>query len=242
MAASTLFLGALALLGGFDDFGNGAISFQQVGTEWKPALFICDGTDHPQTMVFTLPAANGDTVVTTLADGGSTSRLVTLGAGDPGAGQVIYPISGSAKGMVHAFNPAMVDGATSPTVSSVTMDGQNLTCRWAPGTVLMAVTPVRTVLITATAPGYQYQAFTHGQTTPVVQSGAAVSNVPALSLSGGTMTGDAQSQSYSFTNGDYSYTVAVGGPQGKPGGTLTIRHGADVVGVEQITAYTLNGN
>lgn len=228
----------------FSDFGNGSLSKVRSGQGWSNALFVCDGVDQQQTLVFGYPDANGNSTLTTYGAPGSqpTTAKVVIGEADPGAGQIHYPVSGGASGVINAVNPGMVDGATSPTVSSVTLGGTTTTCRWASGTIILGITANRTVQITQPS-GYQYQAFGHGANPqPMQGEGVGGATAATLTLQGGKMSGDAVNQTYTFTNAGYTYQIAIGGPAGPAGGTLTVAQGGKTVLTEPLVAYTLNGN
>ena len=219
----------------FADFGNGSFTVVKTTKSWEKALFLCAGTESAATYALGYPAANGASRLFTLKGQSWTSKAVAIGEGDPGAGQIYYPLTGAVKGVVHAFNPGMVDSATTPTVASLDVGGAQTTCRWAEGTVLLAVTPKRTVQITATAPGYRYEAFAPSNGGPIP------ANSPTVSVDGGGMTGDYVTQTYSFSRSGYTYRIVVGGPQGKPSGTLSVLQGGKTVLSEPLLAYTLNG-
>lgn len=216
----------------FSGFGNGSFTVVKISSaNWTKALFLCDGTDRAGTYVLGYPAAKGATRLFTLSGRTWSSQAVTIGEGDPGAGQIYYPLAGGVKGSVHAFNPGMVDGATSPTVSSLDLGGVQTTCRWSAGTVLLAITPRRTIQITATSPGYRYEAYAR----------APAPAAPTVAVGGGTMSGDTVTQTYSFTQSGYTYRIVVGGPQGAPSGTLSVLQGDKTLQTEPLLAYTLNG-
>ena len=224
----------------FAALGNGSFTVIKTPAAWAKALFICDATDGNGTYVLGYPGGTGATLLFKLSGQAWTSQTVSILPPDQGAGQIFYPLTGAVKGTVHAFNPAMVDGATTPTISSLTLGRTQTSCRWASGTVLLAITARRTIQITATAPGYRYQAFARSTKSPVASGSGAIGS-PTVSVDGGVLTGDYRIQSYSFSQSGYTYRIVVGGPKGTPAGTLTVLQGGKVILTEPLLAYTLNG-
>ncbi len=143
---------------------------------------------------------------------GEPSDVYKLGAPDPGAGQVYWPLSdtaGKQVGALHAFNPAVLgEGtwATTPTFTSIRIAGAQLNCRWLQRTRLLGFTSKRVIEITSGPAGLEYQSFDYrdaGKSRKVDVGSAQQSTTPSLDLKHGRMMGGAMR----FEGNGYAFQV-----------------------------------
>ncbi len=203
----------------------------------RRALFLCDALDRPAALAITVPDSDGAADLVTLPDGAPpTRRPVTVGPGDPGAGNIHFPLSSGGRtiGDLHALNVGILAGNTVPTVRSVTLEGANSECRWAPHTRLLAVTPRRTVLVTGGGDQgpLRYRTFDDGAKLASLSTSTPERGTEAsLDLTGGRERGGA----YAFRNGDYEYRLD------PAAATLTVARDGAVVQTEPLLAWTVGG-
>ena len=202
------------------------------------ALFLCDSLDRPEVLALTVPNAERRAQLVTIpkADRPPSARAVTVGRGDPGAGNIYYPLTsgGQSVGLVHAINAGILPDQTTPGVSSVKVDGTTHECRWAPNTRILAVTPRRTVLITGRAGQGQlrYRTFNdRARLAPLKTASPERGTEASLDLTGGRERGGA----YAFRNGGYEYRLD------PKAATLTVARDGKAIQTEPLLAWTVGG-
>ncbi len=214
------------------------------GGSARQAWIICDGLAAGQAYVVGLPNASASLTVTGYDKTSTTAPLsqnLTLGAPDPGAGQVYWPLTGPAgvaAGNLHAFNPGALTSpadAFTPTFTSAKIGAAQTSCRWVARTRLMGFSARRTFLITqADDRTLTYQTFDFKDAAtakPVDPDGAQRTSTPTLQIVGGheSATG------FSFENNGYTYQVEAG----PVGATVTVLKGGQQVQQETLAAWTL---
>ena len=220
-------------------FGNGALSVVRRGDRVVPALFLCNGVNRPTSIALTVPADGAATLVRFDDVGrGIETRPVTVGAPDPGAGQVYYPLTvdGRDVGYIHAANSGMLDGATTPTVTSLRVDGIDLRCRWQPETRFLGITARRAVLVTGRADGpLVYRSFDFAKRAEQDPVDDGRTSRATLTVTGGERRGG----TLFFRNGATVYRIrADGDPASGPGALEVFRVGQRLQS-EPLLAYTL---
>ena len=202
------------------------------------ALFLCDSLDRPQVLALTVPDAERRARLVTIpkADRPPSARAVTVGRGDPGAGNIYYPLTvdGRDVGLVHAINTGILPDQTTPGVSSVKVGDTTHGCRWAPNTRVLAVTPRRTVLVTGRVGQGQlrYRTFNDGATLAPLKTASPERGTEAsLDLTGGRERGGV----YAFRNEGYEYRLDPGAA------TLTVARDGKVIQTETLLAWTVGG-
>lgn len=221
----------------------------------QPGWFLCDGIDAPTISELGWPAAGGRSRLTTYQKSSGTYSFQNyrVDAGDPGAGQIHYPLT-LAKGSttqggvpynVASFNTGMLDQpeqAITPPILSVTSAESDAQCRWVLNTRLLGFSQRRSVQITQ-APGgpltYQTWNFADAARSRVVNpDGVQRTSVPSLSISGGTRLISNTLESFVFQNAGYTYTVRVARQGQPPAASITVSRGGKVLQVEALTGYT----
>lgn len=220
---------------------NGSASFVAVGGRLRPALFLCDATDAPVALALTMPDAEGRATLVTFgkASGAGRTREVMVGSADPGAGQIHYPLSADGRdiGNVHAVNAGVLDGATVPTVSGVTVDGARVRCRWQPETRVIGLTSRRTVLVTGPADGpFAYRSFDFARRADQVVTDEGRTTRATLTVTRGTGTDGG----WSFSNGATRYGVRASRDSVAAAGVEVVRDGQRLLG-ERFLAFTVAG-
>ena len=224
----------------FWNLGAGSKTVLALGsrTASGTALFLCDSLDRPEVLALTVPDAEHRTRLVTIpkADRPPSARAVTIGRGDPGAGNIYYPLTadGRGVGLVRAINAGILPDQTTPGVSSVKVGDMTHECRWAPNTRVLAVTPRRTLLITGRVGQGQlrYRTFNDGaKLAPLKTSTPERGTEASLDLTGGRERGGA----YAFRNGDYEYRLD------PDAATLTVARDGTVVQTEPLLAWTVGG-
>ncbi len=215
-----------------------------------PAWFVCDRTDARSVAVLGWPDARGLSRLTTYSKtrpGEYVWKSYRVGAADPGAGQIYYPLTpagaGSAPNNVHSFNTGMLDRpeqALTPAITGVTSSEGSGECRWTLNTRLLGFDARRSVLITQ-APGgtLTYQTFDFAAPgTPTHPDGAQRSSTPSLTVTGGTRLLTQTQEVFVFRNNGYTYTVRVA-REGQPAGaSVTVSRAGKTVQQETLTGYT----
>jgi hypothetical protein len=208
--------------------------------------FVCDSITGPYALFAGSGAGvggTGGTSLITLLDrrtGRFDTRSYQVGPGDPGAGQIHYSLSlgGKEVGNVHAVNPAMIDddGATVPTVTSVTLGDRQLDCRWLAHTRFIGLDSRRSVVVTETPQGLVYEAFSFKTRGPVTNpDGVQRSNKPTLRLVDGTeMTGTLSG--FRFANAGYVYFIQR--PKSGEAAALIVTHHGKLVQSEKLVGFT----
>jgi hypothetical protein len=183
-----------------------------------PTWFVCDGIDRPVAYVATRADATGRITLTRIdkASGERTTTAYTIGRDDPGAGQIHNALiqDGREVGDIHRFNPGMApDGvrATTPTVTSLTLDGIATQCRWLGGTRLEGITARRGVSIVAVGGQLTYRTFDFARPGPVLRpDGVQRMARPSLVITGGTgLRTPGGGREYRFAASGWRYVVAV---------------------------------
>ncbi|MCH7863258.1 MAG: hypothetical protein IH998_16735, partial [Proteobacteria bacterium] len=114
-----------------------SISLVKRDGHWTAVPLICDATNRDRVFVLGAPGRNGQMDLISFAKPGLSAQRVSvrLGPGDPGAGQIYYPLFnlvGREVGNIHAINPGMVEpGATTPAVTAITLGRETTNCRFA---------------------------------------------------------------------------------------------------------------
>lgn len=215
------------------------------------AWAICDGVDAPQVIVLGQPDARGRSEVAVYSKrepGAYRYQAYLIGPGDPGAGQVYYPLtprSGQAEapGNVHAVNPGMLAEprrAFTPTVGSVTLsDAGALSCRWLPGLRVLGFSARRSFTVTQDAQGrLTYQSYDFAAaagTRPVPLGGFGQTTAASVTASGGRATRSGGTETFSFPGtGGYTYTVQV---NDRGQGSLSVSQAGKVIQTERLNGY-----
>ena len=168
-------------------------SYLRTHTGAQQVWFICAPLDGFDQTVVGLPMSGHELwIVQPLS--GDPSEVYKLGAPDPGAGQVYWPLSdasGKEVGALHAFNPGMLgEGAvaTTPTFTSIRVNAAQWNCRWLQGTRLLGFSSKRVIEVTSGPGGLEYQSFDGrdaGKAKKVETGSAQQSTTPSLDIKGG---------------------------------------------------------
>lgn len=163
----------------------------------RQVWFVCSPLDGIDQTVVGLPSKGRKLwVVQPLS--GEPSDVYKLGAPDPGAGQVYWPLSdasGKEAGQLHAFNPGALGdpkAATTPTFTSIRINGAQWNCRWLEQTRLLGFSKRRVVEITSGPNGLEYQTFDYrdaAKAKKVDIGSAQQSTTPSLDIKGGRVAG-----------------------------------------------------
>ena len=224
-----------------------SISMLRGGAGWTPALFVCDAIDRDRVLVMSAPDRRRRATLTLLAKPGLAARAmpVTLGAGDPGMNQVYYPLSDAAGreiGNVHTVSPAMVEpGATTPTVTSVTLARDTAQCRFAPQTRVLGATAKRSIQVTRTQRnGFRYRSYNYDTTLALIdQPWGGRDTRASLTIDGGRLVDQSGGRRvYEFRNGGYVYRVLASVDPAHGGGGVQVWRGGRMVLGEPFGAYT----
>lgn len=219
-----------------------------------PGWFICDSLDSPSVAELGWPDANGRSRLSTYSKsnpGQYVYRNYRVGAADPGAGQVYYPLSpaspsaggSSGPNAVHTFNPGALSDpsqALTPTVVSLTSAELSGDCRWTLGTRLLGFDKARSFMVSET-PGGQltYQTWNYADPVRKVNpDGVQRTSTPSVRVVGGSRLLSSTQETFVFQNAGYTYTVRVA-RQGQPAGaSVTVSRGGKVLQTEPLTGYT----
>lgn len=211
----------------------------------RDGWFVCDAIDGPYALFAGRPGTDKVSVMTLLdrRTGRFDTQRYTVGDGDPGAGQIYWPLSQGGKevGHVHGVNPGMIDdnGATVPPITGVKLGDRDLDCRFLSHTRFIGVDSRRSVVVTETPQGLVYQAFSFRKRGAVTQpDGVQRSNKPTLRLIGGseTTTGAGSPGGFRFANASYVYSIQL--PRGGEAASLTVTRGAKLVQSEKFVGFT----
>lgn len=214
---------------------------------WAAVPLICDGTNHDRVLVLGAPGPDGRAELTAFAKPGPAAQriAVRLGPGEPGAGQLYYPLynlAGQRIGNMHAINPALVDrGATTPTVTAVTIGGQATNCRFAPQTRVLGVTARRSVQVVRTErAGYRYTSYDFdADLAEMAQPWGGRDTRASLAVDGGRLVDQSGGRRiYEFTRRGFIYRVMVSVDPVHPGGGIEVSQDGRVVLREAFGAYT----
>jgi hypothetical protein len=222
-------------------------TFFKLQDHYPPAWFLCDGIDRPAAMIVGLPDAAGNIAVISLdktRPGHHTQASFRLGAPDPGAGQVYWPLStagGVDAGYLRAFNPGMIDdpaSATTATFTEIKLGEAVTSCRWRPDILVQALGARRSYLVSREAGQLVYRTFNYDQAAvsqPLPDSGAQRTTAPSLEIRGGTETRTATGRLYVFENEGYRYTVEIDADH--RGAVMVVKAGRQIA-IEPFQAYT----
>ncbi|GGR68813.1 hypothetical protein GCM10008959_33590 [Deinococcus seoulensis] len=227
---------AAALLLSFLPVASGAgfteASFAQVGAGvWKPVRFWCDTPGR----VLALSGAGAGAGTLTEWVGGVRSQVpVTVGADDPGAGQVYTPLtfagrSAPAPGFfVHSSNVQNVqDPAYRMThVSEFRVPAGSFRCRYVPQAAVVAATARHSVTVWEAGGRVTYASRNRDGT-------------PGVQLTGGAHVTGGGRDEYRWNRGGYGYVLVVGTAQ-YPGGELRVERAGRVLSREPLLAYTVS--
>ncbi|MEH3048383.1 hypothetical protein [Sphingomonas adhaesiva] len=248
-AASVMVVGAAILAGaaGAQAPAPQSISLQNTGQGWQPVVFVCDSTNRDRVLTLSAPARDRTATLTAFAKPGLATRTmeVRVGASEAGMSQIWYPLTdanGRTLGNVHAVNPGVVEpGATTPTVTSIALGDDTSSCRFAPQTRVLGVTPKRSIQITRTENrGYRYRSYNYDSNLPEVsqpwggrdtRASLTIDNGRLFAQRGGTRV-------YQFENGGYVYRVLASTDATQAGGGVQVWHAGKLVLAERFGAYT----
>ncbi len=225
----------------------GSISMARSGETWRPALFVCDGTNRDRVLALSAPTRDRRATLVSYAKPGlaATTRPVRIGAGDAGMGQVHYPLAdatGTPIGAVHTVSPAMVEpGATTPTVTSITLGRETIGCRFASQTRVLGTTARRSVQVTAVpGAGYRYRSYDHDTNLPEVDRPWGGRDTRAsLSLDGGRLVDQRGGRRvYEFRARGFVYRVMASVDPTAGGGGVQVWQAGRLVLAEPFGAYT----
>ena len=223
-----------------------AIAMLRSDATWTPVAFVCDSTDTNRIVALSPPDGTRGATLTSLSKPGLARSQVQVhvGAADAGMNQRWYPLTdanGRAIGHIHTVNPAMVEpGATTPTVTAVTLGDRTSNCRFAPQTRILAATPKRSIQITRDdGGGYRYRSYDHdADLAPVEVPWGGRDTRASLTIAGGRLVeqGDGW-RGYDFANRGYVYRVRVSVDPAHGGGGVKVWRGGRMVLDEPFAAY-----
>lgn len=207
---------------------QGSASFAKIDGRWQRLWFLCDATDAAELYLVDPPKSARVTIARHALPGLARTGLATytLGRADPGAGNVYFALAvgGREVGNLHAVNAQMIDPPPRvPSFTSLQLGATRRQCRSAPGTLLIGVTPRRTVMVSAEGGKLLYRAFPLDGRDRLR---------PSLVLT----TGVAGEGGWSFTAGRHVYRL--GASQTGDGGITILRDGR-VIGTEPLLAYSV---
>ena len=227
---------AAALLLTFLPVASGAgfteASFAQVDAGvWKPVRFWCDMPGR----VLALSGAGAGAGTLTQWVGGVRSQVpVTVGADDPGAGQLYTPLTfagriAPAPGFfVHSSNVQNVqDPAYRLTrVNEFRVPAGSFACRFVPQAAVVAATARRSVTVWESGGRVTYASRNRDGT-------------PGVQLTGGAHVAGRERDEYRWNRGGYAYVLVVGTARA-PGGELRVERAGRVLSREPLLAYTVS--
>lgn len=232
MACAVLALAPAALAAGFREE-----SFAQVsGGAWQSMRFWCD---TPGRVLALSGGGAGSGTLTQWA--GSAGRLtarsrtpVTVGADDPGAGQLYTPLTFAGRAaptpgfFVHSSNVENVqDPAYRMThVNEFRVPAGSFNCRYVPQAAVVAATARHSVTVWESG----------GQVTYASRNR---DGTPGVQLTGGTHVTGRERDEYRWNRGGYRYVLVVGTARA-PGGELRVERAGRVLSREPLLAYTVS--
>ncbi|MFT3976123.1 MAG: hypothetical protein QM688_03265 [Sphingomonas bacterium] len=245
LALATGFV-ALSAAGDAQLASEKSISFLKREGRWAVVPLVCDATNRDRVLVLGAPGRDRQMELISFAKPGLTAQHVSvrLGEGDPGAGQIYYPLFNSVgrqMGNVHAVNPGMVDrGATTPAVTAITLGRDTTNCRFAAQTQVLGITGRRSIQIVRTERnGYRYTSYNFNDDLPEVDQPVGHDNRPSLTINGGRLVDQSGGKRvYEFANGGFVYRVMVSVEPGNPGGGVVVTQNGRNVLREAFGAYT----
>ena len=201
--------------------------------------FVCSPLEGIDQTVVSLPMAGRKLwIVQPLS--GEPSEVYSLGAPDPGAGQVYWPLSdarGRQAGNLHAFNPGALGdprAATTPTFTSIRANRAQWDCRWLQRSRLLGFSAKRAIEITSGPGGLEYRSFDYRDASKAkkVDTGSAqASTTPSLDLKGGRTVGGAMR----FDSNGYVFQVSASARDAR----IVVSHGRRTILDEPLVAWTL---
>lgn len=209
--------------------------------------FVCDGIDRPVAYVATRADAAGRIALTRIdkASGDRTTTAYMVGRDDPGAGQIHNALvrDGREIGDIHRFNPGMAPpgvGATTPTVTSLTIDRLATQCRWLGNTRIDGITARRGVSIVAAGGQLIYRTFDFAHPGAILRpDGVQRMTRPSLVITGGTgVRTSGGGREYRFAAGGWRYVVTV---SAAGAAELRVMRGARIVQRERFIAAVVAG-
>lgn len=224
-----------------------SISMYRAGDTWRAVGLVCDATNRDRVLVMSAPDRTRRVTLTSLTKPGMApqSMLARLGRGDAGMSQLWYPLSdlsGREIGNVHSVSPGMVEpGATTPTVTSITIGRERTNCRFAPQTRVLGATAKRSIQIVQTPTrGYRYRSYNYDATlAEVPQPWGGVDTRASLTIDNGRVVDQSGGRRvYQFANGGYVYRVLASVDPAKGGGGVQVWRDGRMVLAEPFAAYT----
>ena len=214
-------------------------SYLRTHTAAQQVWFVCSPLEGTDQTVVGLPMAGRKLwIVQPLS--GEPSEVYSLGAPDPGAGQVYWPLSdarGKEAGNLHAFNPGAIGdprAATTPTFTSIRVNRAQWNCRWLERTRLLAFSAKRVIEITSGAGGLEYRSFDYRDASRArkVETGSAqASTTPSLDLKGGRMAAGAMR----FDSNGYVFQVSASARDAR----IVVSKGGKTVLNEPLIGWTI---
>ena len=205
----------------------------------RQVWFICAPLDGFDQTVVGLPTA-GQKLQVIQPLSSEPSETYKLGAADPGAGQVYWPLSdrsGTQVGNLHAFNPGALGdprAAATPAFTSVRINMAQWNCRWLEHTRLLGFSSKRVIEITSGPDGLEYQSFDDKDAAKgkKVETGSAQqSTTPSLDLKGGRLVGGRMR----FDSNGYSFLVSASPADAR----IVVTHAGRTILNEPLVAWTL---
>ena len=205
----------------------------------KQVWFVCSPLDGADQTVVGLPF-KGQSLWIVQPLSGEPSEIYKLGAADPGAGQVYWPLgdhAGKEIGNLHAFNPGVLGEGrfvTTPTFTSIRINGAQWNCRWLEHTRLLGFSSKRVIEITSGPDGLEYQTFDYrdaGKARKVETGSAQQSTTPSLDLKGGRRVGGRMQ----FDSNGYSFRVSASASDAR----VVVIHGGRAILNEPLIGWTI---
>ena len=205
----------------------------------RQVWFVCAPLDGFDQTVVGLPTA-GRVLQVVQPLSGEPPQVYKLGAADPGAGQVYWPLSapaGREAGNLHAFNPGALGdpkAATTPTFTSIRLNTAQWNCRWLEHTRLLGFSGKRVIEITSGPGGLEYRSFDDKDAArgkKVETGGAQQSTTPSLDLKGGRQVGGRMR----FESNGYSFLVSASAADAR----IVVAHAGRTILDEPLVAWTL---
>lgn len=217
--------------------GTGPRTATTVGGVTRPAWFVCDTLDAPMEIGVGVRSPQGVARITLFpksAPAAPHGADYAVGEGDPGAGQVYYPLSqgGKAVGSLHAVNPGAFDPETPvvlPPLSSVEIAGARAQCRLIPGGRFIGFTTRRSVAVIRTRAGLAYQTFDFARPD---------AHLPSADVQGGAEQRRGSAVVFRFQKAGYRYEVAIPPATSTAPATLSVLQGGRLIQREPFIAYS----
>lgn len=226
-----------------------SISVVRLGEGWSPALFVCDAIDRDRVLVMTAPdARRRATLVAMQKPGLAAARPapVRIGEGEAGMSQLWLPLldaTGARIGNIHSVSPGVVEpGATTPTVTSLTLNDDTATCRFAPQTRVLGTTAKRSIQVTRTErSGYRYRSYDFDTNLPALsQPWGGRDTRASTTIDGGRLVEQRGSRRvYEFRRGGSTYRVLASTDAGTASGGIEVWQDGRRVLAEPFGAYTV---